>query len=239
MLTTEDCLHAVWPGSSFEALPSNECHLKDFGSFKKGDVLTHPDKQPSFVAREDGFVLPRTTDYSWILYYHKDKPPMNLDVLSRLQWPHSRDLLSFKDTDIKTLSAQLRKEQSNQFNATIKLDSKHVKSITFADLKRWVQLFDLSRYDPARLKSFREQLSLKYPGIHLSKIHKLGTKTSVEPLYDPFVLIPPGATIALRYDPEVFTFPEKVTSTRYSTIITDFEHQGSKYCLVLSFDVLS
>ena len=114
-----------------------------------------------------------------------------------------------------------------------------MKSITFADLKRWVQLFDLSRYDPAKLKSFREQLSLEYPGIHLSKIHKLGTRTSVEPLYDPFVLIPPGDTIAFRYDPEVFTFPEKVTSTRYSTIITDFEHQGSKYCLVLSFDVLS
>ena len=140
-----DCLHAVWPGSSFETLPANECHLKDFGSFKKGDVLTHPDKQPSFVAREDGFVLPRTTDYSWILYYHKDKPPMNLDVLSRLQWPHSKDLLSFTDTDIKTFSARLRKEQSNQFNATIKLDSKHVKSITFADLKRWVQLFDLEQ----------------------------------------------------------------------------------------------
>ena len=24
-----DCLRAVWPGSSFEALPANECHLKD------------------------------------------------------------------------------------------------------------------------------------------------------------------------------------------------------------------
>ena len=200
-----DCLRAVWPGSSFEALPASKCHLKVFGSFKKGDVLTYPDKQPSFVAREDGFVLPRTTDYSLIVYYHKNKPPMNLDVLSRLQWPHSRDLLSFINTDIKTYSARLRKGRSNQFNATIKLDSKHVKSITFADLKRWVQLFDLSRYDPAKLKSFRKELSLKYPGIHLSKIHKLGTRTSVEPLYDPFVLIPPGATIALRYDPEVFT----------------------------------
>ena len=52
-----DCLRAVWPGSSFVTLPPNECHLKDFYSFKKGDVLTHPDKQPSFVAREDGFVL--------------------------------------------------------------------------------------------------------------------------------------------------------------------------------------
>ena len=164
---------------------------------------------------------------------------MNLDVISRLQWPHSRDLLPFTSTDIKTYSAQLRKKELNRFNVTIKLDSKHVKSITFADLKRWVQLFDLSRYDPAKLKLFREQLSLEYPGIHLSKIHKLGTRTNVEPLYDPFSLTPPGATIALRYDPDVFTFPEEVTNTRYSTIITDFIHQDSKYCLVLSFDVLA
>ena len=140
-----NCLHAVWPGSSFEYLPANECHLKSFGSFKKGDVLTHPGKQPPFVAREDGFALPRNADYSWIVYYHKDKPPMNLDVLSRLQWPHSRDLLSFRDTDIKTFSAQLRKKQSNQFNTIIKLDSNHVKGITFADLKRWIQLFDLEQ----------------------------------------------------------------------------------------------
>ena len=60
-----NCLHAVWPGSSFEALPANKCHLKHFGSFKKGDVLTHPDKQPSFVAREDGFVL--LADYGLFL----------------------------------------------------------------------------------------------------------------------------------------------------------------------------
>ena len=60
-----NCLHAVWPGSSFETLPSNECHLKDFDSFRKGDVLTHPDKQPPFVAREDGFVL--SADYGLFL----------------------------------------------------------------------------------------------------------------------------------------------------------------------------
>ena len=233
-----DCLRAVWPGSSFDTLTFQRMPLESYDSFKKGDVLTHPGKQPPFVAHEDGFMLWRTTDYSWIIYYHKNKPPMNLDVISKLQWPHSRDLLSFTSTDIKTFSAQLRKKELNRFDAIIKLDSKHVKSITFADLKRWVQLFDLSKYDSAKLKTFREQLSLEYPGIHLSKIHKLGTKTSVEPLYDPFFLIPPGATIALRYDPDVFTFPETVTNTRYSTIITDFVHQGSKYCLVLSFDVL-
>ena len=233
----ENCLHAVWPGHSLGTLPASKCHLKAFDSFKKGDVLTHPDRQTPFVAREDGFMLLNTTVHSWILYYHKDKPPMNLDVLSRLQWSHSRDLLSFKDTDIRSLSVQLRKGRSTRFNFTIKLDSKHVKSITFVDLKRWVQLFNLNRYDPAKLKSFREQLSSKYPGIHLSKIHKLGTKTNVVPLHGPLVFIPPNATIALRYDPEVFAIPENVTSTRCSTIITDFEHQGSKYCLVLSFDV--
>ena len=234
-----NCLGAVWPGSSLEALSSNGCHLKDFCSFAKGDVLTHPDRQPSFVAREDGFVLPRTTNYFWIVYYHKDKHPMNLDVLSRLQWPHSRDLLSFTGTSIGTFSAQLREERSNQSNVIIKLDLKGVKSITFAHLMRWVQCFDLSRYDPARLKSFREQLNLDYPGIYLSKIHKLGAKTNVEPLYHPFVLIPPDTTIAFRYDPGVFIPLEKVTSTQHSTIITNFGHQGSTYCLVLSFGILN
>ena len=233
-----DCLGAVWSGSSFKALPSNECHLKQFDSFAKGDVLTHPGKQPPTVAHDDGFMLLSTKDYSLILYYHKDKPPMNLDVLSRLRWPHSRDLLSFTNTDIKTYSARSRKGPSNQFDATIKLDSEHVKSITFADLKRWVQCFDLSRYDPAKLKTFREQLSLDYPGIHLTKIHRVETKTSIEPLYNPFSLILPGNPIAFRYDPDIFTLPENIISTRYSTIITDFKHQGSKYCLVLSFDVL-
>ena len=200
-----NCLHAVWPGSSLEALPSNQCHLKQFGSFAKGDFLTYPDSQPSFVAREDGFMLWRTTDYSWIIYYHKDKPSMNLDVLSRLQWPHSRDLLSFADANVKALSAQARKKRSDQFNATIKLVSKDWKSTTFADFKRWLQLFDLSMYDPAKLKAFRKMLSLKYPSVHLSKIHRLGTKTSVEPLYEPFVPILPGDTIAFRWDPEVLT----------------------------------
>ena len=166
----KNCLRAVWFGISFVTLPANECRLKTLGSFKKGDVLTHSDKQPPFVAREDGFTHLKTMDYSWIIYYHKDKPPMNLDVLSRLQWPHSRSLLSSKDANIKAFSARLRKRRLNQFNVTIKLDPKHVKSTTFADLKRWMQLFDLNRYDPARLKSFREQLSLKYPGIHLSKM---------------------------------------------------------------------
>ena len=140
---------------------------------------------------------------------------MNLSVLSRLQWPHSRDLLSSKDTDIKTISAQLRKEQSNQSNVIIKLDSKNVKSITFADLKSWVQRFDLSKYDHAQLKAFRKNLILKYPGIHLIEVYKLGTRTSVKPIYDPFVLIPPGAAIALRYDPEVFTLSRK--SYQHST----------------------
>ena len=149
-----NCFQAMWPGSSLDALPASKGHLKIFGSFRKGDVLTHPDKQPPFMAREDGFALSLTADYSKIIYYHKDKPPMKLDVLSRLQWPHSKDLLSFKDTRIKTLSARSRKEPSNQFNVTIKLDSKHVKSITFADFKHWVQCFDLSRYDSARLKLF-------------------------------------------------------------------------------------
>ena len=96
-----NCLHAVWPGSSFETLPPNEYHLKNFSPFKKGDVLTHPGKQPPCVAHEDGFALSLTTDYSLILYYHKDKLPMNLDVLSRLQWPHSRNLLSFKTLVLK------------------------------------------------------------------------------------------------------------------------------------------
>ena len=141
----KNCLHAVWPGSSVETLSSNKCHLNNFDSFGKGDVLAQPDKQPPFVAPNDGFVLRRATDYTRILYYHEDKPPMNLDVLSRLKWPHSRDLLSFRDTEIKTFSARSRKEQSNQRNVNIKIDSKHVKSVTFADLKRWVQSFDLEQ----------------------------------------------------------------------------------------------
>ena len=108
-----DCLRAVWPGHSFATLPAHECRLDALHSFKKGDVLAYPSKQPIMTASEDGFVLFQDTDKTGLILYHKDKPPMNLNVLANLPWPQDKDMLAFRDSRIKGFYA------STQINSRI------------------------------------------------------------------------------------------------------------------------
>ena len=233
------CLHAVWPGYTTRFLPvGHECNLGNYHSFKRGDVLTYKDKQPSLIADEDGFFV-QTMNPPFFVFYHKDKPRMKLDVLEKLPWPRDEDLLAFKDYEIQKGSALERGKQPSLPEANVMLNSKNAKRISFIDFKRWIQLFfDSDKYDPSQLKRFRVALRLEYPNVQLSKIHKLGARTRVVPLCNRLTLIPPNFTIAVRYDPHFHTCLGHVTFPKHSTIIAVFEQEGSTCCLVLTFDII-
>ena len=61
--------------------------------------------------------------------------------------------------------------------------------------------------------------------------------THVLPFHRPYTLIQPNSIIAYVYDPTKLSSNENFRSSRYSTIIAQFIHQKSIYCLVLEFDV--
>ena len=234
-----DCLRAVWPGHSFATLPTHECRLDALHSFKKGDALAYPSKQPIMMASEDGFVLFQDTDRTGLILYHRDRPPMNLNVLANLPWPRDKDMLAFRDYRIKGFYASAQIRQPNPSSVTIKTGSARQKSISLADLQCWVQTFGLKDYNPIQLEFFQSVLGFVYPGILLREIHKLGARTGVVPLHKPFALIPPNTITAVRYDHKVFTLPENIAYPKYSTIIAEFTHEGSTHCLLLSFDLLT
>ena len=53
-----DCMYSVWPKCRPYLLPSGHKHRMDaFQSFKKDDVLTYYDNQPSLRAPSDGFLV--------------------------------------------------------------------------------------------------------------------------------------------------------------------------------------
>ena len=233
----EKCLRAIWPRCSFGHMCRDRHRLVEYSSFKKGKQLGCCGMKSSFVAPQDGFKNPGPG--SELVFYHKNKPPMDFKVLAKLPWPHQKDLLAYRDFDIKKLATSEREEQSGTSKVTIETGSVRPKYISFTQLMRWVQTFDLSKYDPVLIKSFRSALNLKYPGIRVSKVHKRGADTSVVPLYDPFVLIRPSSDIAMRYNPGVFELSNQVQApdSQHSMIIAAFEHQGSTYLLMLSFDI--
>lgn len=237
----DSCYEAVWPGSTRPVLPvKEECCLSVFDSFKKGATLAHQKNQPSLTALEDGHHSIQTARGCLLRYYHQSKPSMRLDILEKLSWPKDKDLQAFRDTQNRNKVDSERKKQPNLPNAVIKLNSTSRKSIPLAGLKLWIQsIFDLRSYDPYQLKSLRSVLGKEFPGITLNKIHKLGSKTRVLPLYDPFVLIPPNTPIASRYNPSSLEPTASIGLPSYSTIIAEFEHEGTTLCLVLSFDILT
>ena len=126
----------------------------------------------------------------------------------------------------------------NPSNAIINLNSTTQHNMSFADLKRWIQgSFSLDKYDSAQLKALRVALHKSPLDIRLYKIHKLGSMTHVLALHDPFELIPPNIPIAIRYDINSLESENTITLPKYSTIITNFEHEGTTCCLVLSLNI--
>lgn len=235
-----ECMYSVWPKCRHHPLPfGHKCHMDAFQSFKMDDLLTHGDDQTSLVAPRDGFLVLESTGAAFFLFYDKGRPPMKLDILEKLSWPRDEDLLTFRDNLTKKKSVMTRRLPSNTPNVSIKLLSKHRKSIFFVELKLWITtLFDLSKYDFVKLRSFRDVLRATYPGIDVSEITNVESFTRVLPLHDPFVLIPPRTAIAFTYNHEDFAPIQPVAISKYSIIIAIFEGEGSSQCLVLSFDIL-
>ena len=161
----------------------------------------------------------RTANQCVYLYYHKDKPPMNLELLQKLGWPQDEDLLKYRDLQIRALAAESRKKQVNPAGVKIKLTRKP-GSVLFTKFIQWVKsAFNMTEYDAARLENFATALKLIFPGIDTFEIHKEGSQTRVMPYHDRFKLIPPGEIIATRYDPKEFTLESVFSSPKYSTIV--------------------
>lgn len=234
----ENCINAVWPGCEVSFLSSEEdSQLKYYCPFKKDDTLAYHDRPQPLKASEDGFLVPQTTDNPFFIFYHENRPPMKLAILKKLSWPQDESLMTVRNRETLKFSTAMRGVRSSHTNFIIKLESKSRGSIPMACLGYWIQAHGFDKYDSLRLRLFKDALEQRYPGIGLSKIHRLGPRTRIVPLHDLFTLIPPGIPIALRYDPETFTLVEMVTISKFSTIITEFEHEGSTYCLALSFDI--
>ena len=233
------CARLVWPDHTLKFLPAaHKCSQSPFRSFKKGDLLTHYNRKPAMVAHADGFFALQVTSSPFFLFYHPNKPLMNLDVLTKLSWPLDKDLLTFRDLDARRMAASMRGKPSSR-NVAIKYRLDNKKTISFGELKSTMQTsFDIGKHNFAQLNLICNVLRSTCPNIRMVELHKPGVRTHVEPLFDPFALIPPRTPIALRYNPETFTLPETLAIARYSTVAATFEHEGSRCCLLLSLDTL-
>ena len=69
--------------------------------------------------------------YSFI-FYAEDKPPMKLDVLKKLPWPEYKDVLTFRNSELKKDAMISRSKQQQVPNVNIILDSKKQSYYPFA-----------------------------------------------------------------------------------------------------------
>jgi hypothetical protein len=233
------CLNAIWPGHLCHryALGKNQHCCIEERAFKKGQVLTRRNNQPSLQSFSDGHCFSKAEKLSFI-FYAKDKPPMNLDVLKKLPWPEYKDVLAFRNAELKRDATISRSKQQQVPKVNIILDSKNQIYLPFANLKLWVQLaFNLDKYDRNEIERLFGMLKFKAPDVALFSIRKEGTMTHILPLYRPYTLIQPNSIIAYRYNPDILSSNDNFSSSRHSTIIAEFFYQGSVHCLVLEFDL--
>ena len=232
------CLNAVWPGHTHHlySLAKGERFCLKRGSFKKDDELIACNNRPLFKASRDGHFFSEAGKLSFV-FYAEDKPPMKLDVLKSLPLPEYKDMLNRRNSELEKAAMISRREQQVP-DVIITLDSKKQKYGSFANLKLWIQSkFKLDEYDHDEIERLTIKLKRAIPNVTLFPIFKRGAMTHVLPFHQPYTLIPPNSTIARAYNPTMLSPNDKVHSFRYSTIIAEFTHQGSVYCLALGFDL--
>lgn len=230
------CLNTIWPGHTYHSHVLKEGEdicLKEW-SFKKDQPLITRNNQPPFKAPHDGHCFSETGGLSF-LFYAEDKPPMNLDVLKNLSWPKYKDVLAFRNSELKKNAMISRGKQQQMPNVSIILDSKKGEYLPFAKLKDRMQSFKLGKYDHGEIERLQNTLKRDAPNVVLGVIHKEATMTNVLPFHRPYTLIRPNSTIACIYNPNKLSPNEIASSSRYSTIIAEFTHHGSICCLVLAF----
>ena len=163
------CLNAVWPGHThhLHSLGEGERYSFKRKSIKKGQVLITRNNQPFFKAPNDGHHFIEDGRPAFI-FYAEDKPPMKLDVLKRLPWPEYKDVLTFRNSELKKDAMISRSKQQQGPNVNIILDSKKQIYYPFPHLKLWMRSkFKLDKYDPAEIERLRTVLKRDAPDVTL------------------------------------------------------------------------
>jgi hypothetical protein len=232
------CLNAIWPGHTYHlhVLEKGEQFCLNERAFKKGQVLTTRNNQPSLSAPNDGHYFVESGRIAFI-FYAENKPPMNLDVLKKLPWPEYKDVLALRNSRIKN-DAMISRSKQQVPNVNIILDSKKQIHYPFPLLKLWMHSkFKLDKYDPAEIERLRTILKRDAPDVTLYEIHKTETLTHVLPFHRPYSLIQPYSIIARRYGSTVLSSINMIHTSQYSTTIAEFIHQRSVHCLLIEFDL--
>ena len=153
---THSSLHSLEKG--------NVVALKE-GSFKKDQVLITRNNQPFFIAPSDGHYFDEY-GMSLFIFYAEDKPPMKLDVLKRLPWPQYKDVLAFRNSELKK-DAMISQGKQQIPDVNIILDSRKQNYYPFFLLKPWMQSFKLDKYDPAEIERLKKTLKREAPNVTL------------------------------------------------------------------------